>query len=94
MKDNEQTAMIPYFIHEGETNRLERVNRRLWILAIIIFVAFIVTNAAWIIYETQYQDELYTYEIRQDAGDGGTATYTGNTVTFKEGVTDNGEAND
>ena len=30
---------VPYFVHEGEMARLERVNRRLWIADIVLAVA-------------------------------------------------------
>lgn len=32
--DNNEVSMIPYFAHEGEMTRLERVNKRLaWVCA-------------------------------------------------------------
>ena len=34
---------IPYFLHEGEIVRMERVNRRLWIVSVIEGVAVIIT---------------------------------------------------
>ena len=34
---------------------MERIIKRLWILAIIIFAALIVTNGAWIYYESQLE---------------------------------------
>ena len=30
---------VPYFVHEGEMARLERVNRRLWVAVIVLAVA-------------------------------------------------------
>lgn len=44
---------VSQFTHEAETARLERIIKRLWILAIIIFIALVVTNGAWIWYESQ-----------------------------------------
>ena len=71
---------IPYIAHESEVARLERVIKRLWILCIIIFVALIATNAAWIWYESQWEDVSVSQEITQDSGDGGTNTYSGNVI--------------
>lgn len=68
---------IPYIIHEGEMARQERHIKRLWILCIIIFAALIATNAGWIWYESQWQDEVITQEINQDSGDGGENVYRG-----------------
>lgn len=44
---------ISQYTHEAEQARLERIIKRLWILVIIVFVALIVTNGAWIYYESQ-----------------------------------------
>ena len=43
---------ISQYTHEAEQARLERIIKRLWILVIIVFVALIVTNGAWIYYES------------------------------------------
>lgn len=41
--------------HEGDMARMERANKRLWIVIIILIVALIGSNAAWIIYESQFE---------------------------------------
>lgn len=47
--------------------RMERIIKRLWILAIIIFAALIVTNGAWIYYESQWEVvEETTETVTQD----------------------------
>ena len=90
--NNEQKAVsIPYYLHEGEMFRLERLNKRWFIAFLIVLVMLFVTNGAWIIHEMQYKDEVWTYEIQQDSGEGGTNTYTDNTVRFIGGD-DNAEA--
>lgn len=63
-----EEIQIPYIVHESEVARLERVIRRLWILCIIIFVALIATNAAWIWYENQFTDEVTTVEQESESG--------------------------
>lgn len=68
---------IPVYVHEGMLARQERTVRRLWILCIIIFIALIGTNAGWIYYESQWQDEVITQEIEQDSGFGGINNYRG-----------------
>lgn len=62
---------ISLYTHEAETARLERIIKRLWILAIIIFAALIVTNGAWIYYESQWEvieetttEEFVTQDVR------------------------------
>lgn len=71
---------IDYIVHEGIMARQERTIKRLWILCIIIFLALVATNAGWIYYESQWQDEVITQEIMQDSGDGGANTYNGTIV--------------
>lgn len=66
---------IPYIVHEDQMVRQERTIKRLWILCIIIFLALICTNAGWIVYESQWEDQVITQEIKQDSGEGGNNTY-------------------
>lgn len=67
---SEKSVMIPYYVHEGEMNRLERVNKRWFILFIIVLSMLFVTNAGWIIYENQFADEVTTVEQEVDTGEG------------------------
>lgn len=63
---------IPYFAHEGDMARMERANRRLFIVLIILIAALLGTNAGWIYYENQFIDEETTkIEAEQETSDGG-----------------------
>ena len=64
---------IPYFAHEGIMARMERTIKRLWILCIILIVLLAGTNAAWIYYEKQFSDSVYTITQDLDSGNGGDA---------------------
>ena len=66
--------MIPYFAHEGAMARAERTIKRLWILILVLILCLVGTNAGWIIYESQFTDEIITQEV--DTGDG-TAVVSG-----------------
>lgn len=33
--NEDKTAMIPYFVHEGEMARAERTNKRLWMVKMV-----------------------------------------------------------
>ena len=57
---------IPYYAHEGMMARMERTNRRLWILCIVLIVLLAVTNGAWLWYEMQFEDVVTSNEITQD----------------------------
>lgn len=40
---------ISYFAHEAEMAKAERTQRRLWIASLVLTVALVASNAAWII---------------------------------------------
>lgn len=69
-KDNRKEP-VPYIVHEGAMARQERTNKRLWIVVIILIAALILSNAAWIYRETQFET-VETKEVTQDidTGDG------------------------
>ena len=62
----------------------ERTIKRLWILAITIFVAFVISNVCWIVYENSFEDVVVT----QDNADG----Y--NSFVGNDGDINYGETND
>ena len=41
---------ISYFAHEGIMARAERTQRRLWIASLVLTVALVATNTAWVLY--------------------------------------------
>lgn len=57
--------MIPYFSHEGDMARMERANKRLWIVILVLIAVLLGTNGAWIYYENQFVDEV-TIDATQD----------------------------
>ena len=82
----QQEASLPYYVHEGEMARLERANKRWFIAFIIVLAMLFVTNAGWIVYESQFETYNYEQETRSDksyavalmnTGEG-SLTYNGN----------------
>ena len=61
-----EEKMIPYFSHEGDMSRMERSNKRLFIVILVLIVALVGSNAAWIIRESQFEDVVTTIEAQQD----------------------------
>lgn len=59
---DKNTPMISYAAHEGMMARMERTIRRLWILCIILILLLAGSNAAWIYYETSFEDVVVTQE--------------------------------
>lgn len=69
---------ISYYVHEGIMVRMERTIKRLWILCIIIFLAFVISNGAWIWYENQWEAYETSQSVDQDIDTGdGDANITG-----------------
>lgn len=68
MTEREKAPDVPYIVHEGDMARQERTIRRLWILCILLFLSVIITNGAWIWYESQFVEEVVTQEV--DTGNG------------------------
>ena len=77
---------VPYIAHESAVARLERVIKRLWVLALVLIVLLAASNAAWIWWESQYQTIETT--ITQENADGYN-NYIGNDGDIVNGETDN-----
>jgi hypothetical protein len=62
---------IPINAYESAMARMERANKRNFIIVIILILALIATNAGWIIYESQFEttETSTSIEAKQD-GDG------------------------
>ena len=70
-----QDIVVPYAAHEIAIATSERHGRRLWIVILVLIVALIGTNLAWIIYENSFEEVITTtekyYDVEQDADGGG-----------------------
>lgn len=74
MSAEERVAEIPFFVHEADMARLERTNKRLFIVVLVLILSLIGTNLAWIKYENSFQvAETTTETVEVDATDGGNA---------------------
>ena len=68
---------IPFIAFESALARLERTNRRLFILCIILILLLLATNLSWICWENQFTTTEST-EVSQDIDTGnGDANITG-----------------
>ena len=71
-KDN--IVQIPYVAHESSMNRMERANKRLWIVIIIMFLSFMLylllpTEVIKDVDTTQTVDNIDNSEVNQSIGD-------------------------
>ena len=75
---------VPYIAHESAVARLERVIKRLWVLALVLIILLAASNAAWIWYESQFEE----FRIEQE-NESGYNNFIGNDGDIYNGETDN-----
>ena len=84
--ENVNLEAVPYIVHESAMARAERSAKRLWIAVLVLIIALIGTNGAWLYYESQF--ETITTEVTQENADGYN-NYIGNDGDIVSGETDN-----
>ena len=83
----QQAEPVSYLAYESMKATMERTNRRLWILAIVLLILLAGTNAAWIYYENSFEDIVVTQENSD-----GLNNYIGNDGNIYNGLgEDSGE---
>ena len=87
MSAEERVAEIPFFVHEADMARLERTNKRLFIVVLVLILSLIGTNCGWLYYESQFQVEQTTVEQEVDTG-AGDAVVVGIGDIYGEGEAD------
>ena len=90
--DQDKNAIIvSYVVHEGEMARMERSNRRLFILLIIAIVLLFVSNAFWIKAWTDYDYSSNSIDLSTDGG--GNANYIGGNGDVTNGESTSADKN-
>lgn len=79
--------VVDYLVYEQSQVRYDRVNRRLWILCIILTIFLFVSNAGWIYYESRFTDTTTTIEAQQDGS--GTNIVGGGDISYGAESKDN-----
>lgn len=62
----------------------ERTIKRLWIVIVLLVVLLVGSNVAWLYYESQFDDESWTFEATTD--NGGNAIANGDGEVYYYGV--------
>ena len=70
---------VPFIVFEGEMARSERIVKRLWIMCLIMFLALLISNATWLVYENSFEDRV-TIEAEQDGS--GTNIISGRDLSY------------
>ena len=63
-----KAVSIPYYVHEGEMTRMDRINKRWFAAFMIVLVMLFVTNIGWIIYESQFEEVTVTQDVQTGEG--------------------------
>lgn len=75
-KNDDLMFSVPYVVYEQEQYKTRRIQTWLFTLCIILIVALIGTNLAWLIYEKQFEtvqettEETYMYDLEQESESG------------------------
>lgn len=83
-----KNSNVPFVVYQATAARQERQIRRMWIVVLVLIVALIASNLAWIVYESSFEETITTEEIIIDADNNGNANYIG-----QDGNIYNGENN-
>ena len=57
---------IPYIVHEGAMSRMERVNKRLIAIIVLLIVLLVSSNIAWMVYESQFEMSNVEQDVDQE----------------------------
>jgi len=76
---------IPYLAFESSQARMERINKGLLIIILVLIVALVWSNVAWFQYENSFMDEV---TVTQDAPEGNN-NYIGRDGDITNGTADN-----
>lgn len=77
-EERKKNDSVPYIVHESIMARMERAQKRLFILCLVIFLFFVGSNCAWLWYESQFQYvETTEQQVTQDTGENGYNNFVG-----------------
>lgn len=93
--EDNKIITIPYVVYETQQERSDKQHKRLWILCIILIIALIASNLAWIIYESQFEtitEDTSVIKVSQEADEGDNHSVIGDSYYGYE-TNDNGNEN-
>jgi hypothetical protein len=67
--DEQMNKQVSYLEFESSQARMERINRRLWVLCLVLIMSLLGTNGAWLYYESQFTDTEVSQDIDTGQGD-------------------------
>ena len=81
---------VPAIVHDADMDRQQEDKKRLWIVIVILILALLISNTAWVIYESQFEEvttsTMEEYEVSAE-GDGIAVINDSGVVHVGEGET-------
>lgn len=87
IKNPENATGVSYIVFESAQARLERTIYKLWVVIILLIVLLVGSNAAWIWWESQWEDVSVTQDV--DTGEGNAFVAGFGDVNYGESQADN-----
>ena len=81
-KTCKEPESVPYIAHEAAMARMERQVKRLWIAVLLLIVMLVGTNAAWLYYESSFEDFVTTTTIESEQDGAGVNVFGGGDVEY------------
>ena len=81
-KSCKEPESVPYIAHEAAMARMERQAKRLWIAVLLLIVMLVGTNAAWLYYESSFEDVVTTTTIESEQDGAGVNVFGGGDVEY------------
>ena len=88
-KPCKEPESVPYIAHEASMGRMERQAKRLWIAVLLLIVLIVGTNAAWLYYESSFEDVVTTTTVESEQDGAGVNIFGGGDVEYVAESKDN-----
>ena len=89
VKTCKEPESVPYIFHEASMARMERQAKRLWIAVLLLIVLIVGTNAAWLYYESSFEDVVTTTTVESEQDGAGVNIFGGGDVEYVAESKDN-----
>lgn len=84
-----ELVQMPVSAHEADMEREDRKHKRNFIIILVLILALLASNGAWIWYESQWEDVVTTVTQEGEAdGDGTVLLNNGGDMNYGESETD------
>ena len=80
--ESKKADPVPFPVFESVKATMERGARRLWIVILVLLLLLAGSNIGWLVYESQFTDEVWTIEAEADEGSRAIANGNGEVTIY------------